>query len=64
MAPMLAWLIAPTCSSLIQLWLEKDKKMSFFLLLALASIIKAMSGKNVTRAGKAYNNMDNMTKYF
>ena len=42
----------------------KGKEHEFLLLLALASIIKAMSGKNVTRARKAYNNMDNMTKYF
>ena len=77
MGPMTASLIAPMASSLIKpvassvinaisgkgiMAAAKRQEGGFLPLLALPLMIKAMSGKGVTRAGRGYNKMNHMDK--
>ena len=71
MEPMTASLIAPVASSLMQpvtfslinAITGEEQDGGFLSLLALPLMIKVL-GKGVTRAGRGYDNMDHMDKYF
>ena len=70
MVPMAAWLIQPVASSLLNAVFGKGVKragegqeVGIIPLLVIPLMIRVL-GKGVTRAGRIYNNMDDMGKMF